>query len=98
VWVDNWKVNFTFSLSNSNNTHMGGMVFVIQGDSNSKAGPNSAGLGYGSEPSSTDSGLTNSIAVEFDTFFDPGVDDTLAGWFGRLFFFFRFLLFSFLRL
>ena len=79
LWVDQFNVNFTFQLSNSPNGHHGGLTFTLQGAGLGKAGPNDAGLGYGSNPNSQDVGLSNSFVVEFDTFADPGVDDTLQG-------------------
>ncbi len=78
VWLDSFRVNFSFVLGNSvASQHRGGLAFVLQGDGLTKAGPNDAGIGYGSNPGSPDLGLLHSLAVEFDTFFDAGVDDTI---------------------
>jgi hypothetical protein len=76
LWVNSFRANFTFLLGNSPNGHHGGFAFVVQADTLSKAGPNDAGIGYGSNPNTADPGLTHSLAIEFDTYVDMGVDDT----------------------
>ncbi len=79
VWVDNWKANFTFVLGAAAQ-HNGGFTFIIQADNIGSAGPNDAGLGYGSYTGGVGGvGYSKSLALEFDTFYDLGVDDTLAG-------------------
>lgn len=81
VWMDSWNANFTFVLespaSNAPNLHEGGFSFLVQADNIVSAGPNDDGLGYGAYPNGVGQGFRKSLAIEFDTFMDPGVDDTL---------------------
>lgn len=71
VW-SNYKLDMTSSFSLSFDLHLGtksggagadGIVFVLQGDCTS-AGSDGSGLGY--------TGITNSIAVEFDSYQNAG--------------------------
>jgi hypothetical protein len=78
VWVDSWRANFSFVLGSTGGAHNGGFSFLVQADNIASVGPNNAGLGYGAYTGGAGAGFRRSLALEFDTFFDPQVDDTLA--------------------
>lgn len=74
-----FSTTFTFQLSGSTNTGFGpadGFAFVIQNSSATPAtalaalGPDGCSIGFGGNPTcqGTGSGITNSVAVEFDTY------------------------------
>lgn len=69
---DAFSVNCTFRLD-PNAEHSGGFTMLVQGYSDTMAGPSDSGLGYGSNPSTTNVGISRSLVIEFDTFYDVGV-------------------------
>ncbi|MCX6155334.1 MAG: hypothetical protein NT007_14365 [Candidatus Kapabacteria bacterium] len=86
---DNFCLTFEARFSETNKTGIGsgyggdGLAFVLQ---NSSSGTNAIGasggaIGYSCDPSNSISGISNSLAVEFDTFHDNGTiiwDDGLT--------------------
>lgn len=77
VWLDQWNMTVLFSLAKGANDTRGGFAIVVQGDRLGAFGDSNAGLGYGATPDFS-AGLKKSVAVEFDLFNDPGVDDTVT--------------------
>ena len=81
-----FSTTFTFQLTGANGTSCGeepcpgdGIAFVIQNSATTAIGPEGCGIGFGSSafcqaPYGPQTGITNSLAVEFNTFFNYGVD------------------------
>ena len=81
-----FSTTFTFQLTGANGTLCGnvpcpgdGIAFVIQNSATSAIGPEACGIGFGSSvfclaPYGPQTGIPNSLAVEFNTFFNYGVD------------------------
>lgn len=77
---------FTFQLTGANGTSCGdgfcpgdGIAFVIQNSMTSALGPEGCGIGFGASafcqvPYGPQTGIPNSLVVEFNTFFNYGVD------------------------
>ena len=77
---------FTFQLTGANGVSCGdvpcpgdGIAFVIQNSATSALGPEGCGIGFGSSafcqaPYGPQTGIPNSLAIEFNTFFNYGVD------------------------
>jgi len=65
VNVQSFTTDFTFQQINPN---ADGMTFAIQNSSTAAIGACGGGLGYGSDPCSTQSGIPSSAAVKFDLF------------------------------
>ena len=76
-----FSTTFTFQLSGAN-TDYGpgdGIAFVIQNSATSVLGPEGCGLGFGVSNfclpgTGPQTGIPNSLAIEFNTFLNPGVD------------------------
>jgi MBG domain (YGX type)/Bacterial Ig-like domain (group 3)/Bacterial lectin len=81
-----FSTTFTFQLRGSNTFNADGFAFVIQNSSsvNSQGdptalGPNGCGIGFGDSASgctNTTGGIPNSLAVEFNTYLNQGVDQS----------------------
>ena len=81
-----FSTTFTFQLTGANALLCGnapcpgdGIAFVIQNSSTSALGPEGCGLGFGFSnwcmgPDGPQTGIPNSLAIEFNTFLNPGVD------------------------
>lgn len=81
-----FSTTFTFQLTGANGTSCGdvpcpgdGIAFVIQNSATSALGPEACGIGFGSSmfcqvQYGPQTGIPNSLAVEFNTFFNSGVD------------------------
>ncbi len=81
-----FSTTFTFRLTGANGTSCGdfpcpgdGIAFVIQNSATSALGPEACGIGFGSSafcqaPYGPQTGIPNSLAIEFNTFFNYGVD------------------------
>jgi hypothetical protein len=82
-----FSTTFTFQLSGANTTLLcgnvpcpgDGIAFVIQNSAASALGPEACGIGFGSSafclgPYGPQTGIPNSLAVEFNTFLNSGVD------------------------
>jgi hypothetical protein len=82
-----FSTTFTFQLSQANTSLMcgdvpcpgDGIAFVIQNSATSALGPEACGLGFGSSafclgPYGPQTGIPNSLAVEFNSFLNSGVD------------------------
>ncbi|MGB0044420.1 MAG: Ig-like domain repeat protein [Terriglobales bacterium] len=77
-----FSTTFTFQLSGAGSSQQGypnadGIAFVIQNSVLTALGPYGCGIGFGDSSSGCappTGGIPNSLAVEFNTFFNPGVD------------------------
>lgn len=74
-----FSTTFTFQLSGYNTQYgpADGIAFLIQNSSTSALGPDGCGIGFGDDSSgctSSTGGITNSLAIEFNTFFNYGID------------------------
>jgi len=69
--VRGFKSVFTFTiLSNGQSTGEDGFTFTIQTGDATASGPFGPGLGYGNFKDGDNSGIRNSVVIEFDTFMD----------------------------
>jgi len=75
-----FSTNFTFQLSggNTQQSPADGIAFVIQNSASSALGPEGCGIGFGDDTlincAPPTGGITNSVAVEFNTFLNGGID------------------------
>jgi len=75
-----FSTTFTFQLSGTTSENADGFAFLIQNSTaaTSALGPEGCGIGFGESSSGctphTGGGITNSLAVEFNTYLNPGVD------------------------
>ena len=71
-----FSTTFTFQLSNSSLLPADGIAFVIQNSASSALGPDGCGIGFGFSSSgcTTGLGIPDSLAVEFNTYLNLGVD------------------------
>ena len=81
-----FSTTFRFQLTGANGTFCGdvpcpgdGIAFVVQNSATSALGPEGCGLGFGfsafcQAPYGPQTGVPNSLAVEFNSFFNYGVD------------------------
>ncbi|MFY9527527.1 MAG: L-type lectin-domain containing protein [Candidatus Acidiferrales bacterium] len=81
VWFNTQQVvsngfttTFQFRISNPSTPPADGLAFVIQNSaaSTTAIGPGGGGIGYGTNLDSSGTGITDSLAVEFDTFQNTG--------------------------
>jgi hypothetical protein len=70
VLVRGFRTEFTLNLSAINADHHDGVAFVIQSEGPFASGVGGAGLAYGDVNALPLRGITNSLAIEFDTFCD----------------------------
>jgi Legume lectin domain len=75
-----FSTTFTFQLTGTSQGGSGnadGIAFVIQNSAVTALGPDGCGIGFGSDSlidCTSGSGITNSLAIEFNTFLNAGVD------------------------
>jgi hypothetical protein len=74
-----FSTTFTFQLSGANTSYgpADGFAFLIQNSATSALGPNGCGIGFGDSSSGCTpptGGITNSLAIEFNTYQNPGID------------------------
>ncbi len=71
-----FSTTFTFQLSNSSLLPADGIAFVIQNSAQNALGPDGCGVGFGFSSSgcTTGLGIPDSLAVEFNTYLNLGVD------------------------
>jgi hypothetical protein len=74
-----FSTTFTFQLSGANTSYgpADGIAFLIQNSATSALGPNGCGIGFGDSSSGCTpptGGITNSLAIEFNTYQNPGID------------------------
>jgi hypothetical protein len=74
-----FSTTFTFQLSggNTSDSPADGIAFVIQNSSLTALGPDGCGIGFGGDSltnCASGPGITNSLAVEFNTYLNAGVD------------------------
>ncbi|HEX8816965.1 MAG TPA: L-type lectin-domain containing protein [Terriglobales bacterium] len=74
-----FSTTFTFQLSGGNtpDSPADGIAFLIQNSSTSALGPDGCGIGFGDSSSGctpASGGIPNSLAVEFNTYFNSGID------------------------
>jgi len=71
-----FSTTFTFQLSNPSLLPADGIAFVIQNSASSALGPDGCGIGFGFSSSgcTTGLGIPDSLAVEFNTYLNLGVD------------------------
>jgi hypothetical protein len=74
-----FSATFTFQLSggNTSDSPADGIAFLIQNSATSALGPDGCGIGFGDDSTGCappSGGIPNSLAVEFNTYYNPGVD------------------------
>lgn len=78
VQLDSFNITFTVSMSNNSYTSGGnpdGFALVVQNYRANAFGAGGGGIGYGATPDYEDLGVRKSVAIEFDTFMDPDLND-----------------------
>lgn len=81
IQVRGFYTEFTYTISNYSGQQQrrDGLAFVLQLDSLNVIGPGGMGMGYGDYPGSSSNGsnkgITRSLAIEFDSFYDSEVQD-----------------------
>jgi peptide-N4-(N-acetyl-beta-glucosaminyl)asparagine amidase len=65
-----FDVTFRFQITNMNGGGADGLAFVVQNEKVNALGAVGAAMGYGSNPYYGGAGISNSVAVEFDTWWN----------------------------
>jgi Legume lectin domain len=75
VVTSGFSTTFSFQVGNSSNNSQGdGFAFVIENSGLSALGASGCGIGFGGSDCVSPSGITNSVAIEFNTYQNAGVD------------------------